>query len=88
MIAVLFSTMEYPHWLIVTGALLVVLGSVGLGLSRSAGAEAERPIADIEPTEKANEIEQGPPEFLSAQVRATRKAKLAEQTRDRWAKTR
>ena len=35
-------TMEYPHWLIVAGALLVVLGCIGLAFSRS-GAEVERP---------------------------------------------
>jgi len=29
----LFSEMEYPHWMIVAGALLVVSGFMGLGFS-------------------------------------------------------
>ena len=35
-----FSSMEYPHWLIVAGALLLMLGFVGLAL-RQRGVEAE-----------------------------------------------
>jgi hypothetical protein len=38
-----FSAMEYPHWLIVTGAILAVLGFIGLAFRK-------RP-APIEPTE-------------------------------------
>jgi hypothetical protein len=35
-----FSSMEYPHWLIIAGAVLLMLGFVGLAL-RQRGAEAE-----------------------------------------------
>jgi hypothetical protein len=45
-----FSAMEYPHWLMVAGAVLVVLGFVGLAFRRNGNTEADR-----EPTEvKAN----------------------------------
>ena len=30
-----FSAMEYPHWLIVAGVVLLVLGFMGLALRRS-----------------------------------------------------
>jgi hypothetical protein len=84
----LFS-MGYPHWLIVAGAVLVVLGCIGLALvGGRTGVEVTLPAAEIKPADIANNNEQGPPEFLTAQTDANRKAKLAEQTRDRWAKTR
>ena len=35
-----FSSMEYPHWLIVAGAVLLMLGFVGLAL-RQRAVEAE-----------------------------------------------
>ena len=35
-----FSSMEYPHWLIVAGAILLMLGFVGLAL-RQRAVEAE-----------------------------------------------
>jgi hypothetical protein len=80
--------MGYPHWLIVAGAVLVVIGCIGLALGGRTGAEVTPSVAEIKPTDIANNNEQGPPAFLTAQTDANRKAKLAEQTRDRWAKTR
>jgi hypothetical protein len=73
-----FSSMEYPHWLIVAGAVLLMLGFVGLALRRR-GAEAE--LNDMA-------SDQGPsePEAELAQTQAAdRKTKLEEQKRDRWA---
>jgi hypothetical protein len=35
------SEMEYPHWLMVAGALLVVAGFIGLGFSRYMNPAAE-----------------------------------------------
>ena len=75
-----FSSIEYPHWLIVAGAVLVVLGFIGLAFRQRKGAEALK--------EMANGNEQGPPEFeaeLPQAQAANRSAKLAEQSRDRWA---
>jgi len=76
-----FSAMGYPHWLIVAGTLLVLLGSIGL-------AYRQRRRRQVELTEIANENEQARPEFEDnlAQTQANRKAKLAEQTKDRWTK--
>jgi len=72
------SAMEYPHWLIVAGAVLLMLGFVGLAL-RQRGVEAE--LNDMA-------SDQGPsePEAELAQTQAAdRKTKLEEQKRDRWA---
>jgi hypothetical protein len=68
--------MEYPHWLIVAGAVLLMLGFVGLAL-RQRAVEAE--LNDMA-------SEQSEPEAELAQTKdADRKAKLEEQKRDRWA---
>ena len=72
-----FSSMEYPHWLIVAGAILLMLGFVGLAL-RQRGVEPElKEASDEGPSE---------PEAELAETKgADRKAKLEEQKRDRWA---
>ena len=72
-----FSAMEYPHWLIVAGAILVVIGFIGLAFRRR--------MAPLERTEAANRNEQRRSEFGAEIAQANRKAKLAEQTKDRWA---
>jgi flagellar biosynthesis/type III secretory pathway M-ring protein FliF/YscJ len=75
-----FSSMEYPHWLIVAGAVLLVLGFMGMALRQR--------VAQAEPKEMASGDEQGRSESESepAQTQAaSRKAKLEEQKRDRWA---
>ena len=48
--------MEYPHWLIVAGAILAVLGLIGLAFRQRKGAEVKLP-------EMANENEQGRSRF-------------------------
>jgi hypothetical protein len=70
--------MEYPHWLIVAGAVLLMLGFVGLALRRR-GVEAELndTASDQEPSEPEAELAQTPGD--------DRKAKLEERKRDRWA---
>jgi hypothetical protein len=72
-----FSSMEYPHWLIVAGALLLILGFVGLAL-RQRGVEAE--LSDIASDQNSSE----PEAELTQAPDADREAKLAEQKRDRW----
>ena len=72
-----FSAMEYPHWLIVAGAILVVIGTIGLAFRRR--------MAPLERTEAANRNEQRRSEFEAEIAQANRKAKLAEQTKGRWA---
>jgi hypothetical protein len=41
-----FSSMEYPHWLIVAGCVLLVLGFVGLAF-RQKGAGSDAETADV-----------------------------------------
>ena len=75
-----FSSMGYPHWLIVAGAVLLVLGFIGLAFRQRQNAEANL-------KEMANG-KQGRPDFeaeLAQTQTADRKAKLAEETRQRWA---
>ena len=76
-----FSSMGYPHWLFVAGAVLLVLGFIGLAFRLRQNAEANL-------KEMANGNEQGRSEFeaeLAQTQTANRKAKLAEETRQRWA---
>jgi hypothetical protein len=72
-----FSAMEYPHWLIVAGAILVVTGIIGLALRQK--------LAPVETRGVANGNEQRRSEFEAETAQTHRKVKLAEQTRDRWA---
>jgi hypothetical protein len=76
-----FSSMEYPHWLIIAGAVLLMLGFVGLAL-RQRGVEAESD--DM----ASGHDDQGWPESeaeLAQTESDDRKAKLEEQKKDRWA---
>ena len=75
-----FSSMEYPHWLILAGAVLLVLGFIGLALSQRKDAEAE-----LKEIAKGNEQGRSDLAELAQTQAANRKAKLAEQTRQRWA---
>jgi len=71
------SAMQYPHWLLLAGAILVVFGFIGL-------AFRQRP-ASFEPTEVSNGNEQRRSEFQTEITLANRKARLAERTEGRWA---
>jgi hypothetical protein len=68
--------MGYPHWLIVAGAILVVLGFIWLAHRRRNGAEA-----------KLREWRMGNEQLRSQReaelTQKQRKAKRAEQTKDR-----
>jgi hypothetical protein len=75
-----FSSMEYPHWLIVAGAVLLVLGFVGLAL-RKRGVEAELNVVSAHDQGRS----ESEAELTQTQA-ADRKGKLEEQKRDRWAK--
>ena len=78
-----FSSMEYPHWLMVAGAVLLVLGFIGMALRQS--------VAQAEFKEMATGAEEGRSESegeLAQTQAANRKEWLAEQRRERWAKDR
>jgi len=71
-----FSSMEYPHF--IAGAILLMLGFVGLALRQGA---IEPDLDDV-----ASDQEPSEPEAEFAQTQgADRKSKLEEQKRDRWA---
>jgi hypothetical protein len=70
------SSIEYPHWLMIAGALLLILGFIGLAL-RKGGPEAE-------PDAIPGEQETSQPEADLDQVEVyNRTAK--KKRRDRWA---
>ena len=71
-----FSSMEYPHWLIIAGVVLLVLGFIGLAFRQRTGAET------------ANGNVQGRSELEAEPVQtqpADHKARLAELRKERWA---
>jgi hypothetical protein len=73
-----FSSMEYPHWLIIAGVILLMLGFVGLALRQRA---VEADLNDM-----ASDQGQSEPEAELAQTQgADRRARLEEQKRNRWA---
>jgi hypothetical protein len=70
------SSMEYPHWLMIAGALLLTLGFVGLAL-RQGSVEAE-------PSAMTSEDEPSETEADLTQVEAYHRT-AKEKRRDRWA---
>ena len=72
------STLEYPHWLIVIGALLLTLGFVGLALrQRDVSAARSESASNQEPSEPETELSQ-----LEAYHRTAKEKRKA-----RWAET-
>jgi hypothetical protein len=76
------SSMEYPHWLIIAGAILLVLGLVGLAL-RARSVEADPVEADPgvmtndqEPSEP--EADLTPEEVYDRTAKEKRRARRAE----------
>jgi hypothetical protein len=77
-----FSSMQYPHWLIVAGAVLLVLGFIGLAF-RQRGADPPKL------GETASGTEEGlpkPEDELALTQADIRKANLTQQAKERWAK--
>ena len=76
-----FSSMEYPHWLIIAGAILLMLGLVGLGLrSRSVEADPGDMTNDEEPS--APEVDLTPVEAYESAAKEKRRARWAESERE------
>jgi energy-converting hydrogenase Eha subunit E len=46
----MLSAMQYPHWLIIAGAALVVLGFIGFAFSRNRNGPVMEPIRAQEKT--------------------------------------
>ena len=68
--------MGYPHWLIVVGGILLMLGFVGLALRQRA--------IEADPEEMAGDHDASTPETELQTDGADRKSKLEERKRDRW----
>jgi hypothetical protein len=65
--------MEYPHWLMVAGAVLVVLGFVGIAFLKNNAEPAEGNLEQevAPPGERAqlrSRLTKGPPEFREDRV--------------------
>ena len=70
------SSMGYPHWLILAGMFLLIVGLVGLAArKRVAEAEINGTSSGQQPSE---------PEAEFTQTDDNRKSTLEERSRDRW----
>ena len=69
------SSIEYPHWLLITGALLLVLGLAGLVWGQRRVAEPYASASEQEPPEPEVEVDQ-----VDVYNRTAK-----EKRRDRWA---
>jgi hypothetical protein len=46
----MLSAMQYPHWLMIAGAVLVVLGFIGFAFSKNRSGPGKEPIRAQEKT--------------------------------------
>jgi hypothetical protein len=77
----MLSSVQYPHWLIVAGAFLLLLGFIGLAFrQRVAEPEIEE---EISPEDQ--HVSPLPPIELALEREENRKSKLAKQAKTRWA---
>jgi hypothetical protein len=75
------SSMEYPHWLIIAGVILLMLGLVGLALRpRSVEADPSEMTNDQELSEP--EADLTPAEVYERTAKERRKARWAERERE------
>ena len=75
------SSMEYPHWRIIAGAILLMLGLVGLALRpRSVEADPSDMTNDREPSEP--EADLTPAEVYERTAKEKRRARRAERERE------
>jgi hypothetical protein len=73
--------MGYPHWLIIAGAILLVLGLVGLALrQRSLETHPNDMTNDQEPSESAADLT--PTEVYERAAKEKRKSRWAETERE------
>jgi hypothetical protein len=74
-------SMEYPHWLIIAGVILLMLGLVGLALRpRSVEADPSDTTNDQEPSEPAADLT--PAEVYERAAKEKRRARWAEKERE------
>ena len=71
------SSMEYPHWLIIAGVILLTLGVAGLASrARSVEADPSEMTHDQEPSEP--EVDLTPEEVYERAAKEKRRARWAE----------
>ncbi len=68
-----FSAMEYPHWIMMAGAILVAAGFISLAIHRNRNGPGNEPtrIREFTPTERLKAMR----ESASASADSQRKAK-------------
>ena len=75
------SSMEYPHWLIIAGAILLMMGLVGLALHpRSVEVDPSDMTNAQEPS--AAEVDLTPAEAYERAAKEKRRARWAERERE------
>jgi hypothetical protein len=62
------SDVQYPHWLMVAGALLVLLGFVGLAFRKSSAEPDQEVVPPEERAQLSSRPTGRPPEFLEDRV--------------------
>jgi hypothetical protein len=50
----MFSGIQYPHWLMVAGAVLVVVGFIGFAFHKNHNEPAEKNLKQAAPTDEPN----------------------------------
>lgn len=50
----MLSSMQYPHWLMVAGAVLVVVGLIGLAFRKNYAEPVENNSKQVAPTDEPN----------------------------------
>ena len=73
--------MEYPHWLIIAGAILLMLGVVGLAL-RPPSVEADPSDMTSDQESSEPEADLTPAEVYERTAKEKRRARWAERERD------
>jgi hypothetical protein len=76
-----FSTIELPHWLMIAGAILLLLGALGLALSRRS-VEAESDEAASERDLFTPPAYESPEEFYNLVAKEKPKDRSAEEVED------
>ena len=51
----MLSTMQYPHWLMVAGAVLVVIGFIGFAFHKNNAEPVENNPEQTSPNDEANQ---------------------------------
>ena len=76
------SLIEYPHWLMITGALLLTLGLVGLALKQRSVEAEPRAVATSDHEHLEPETDLSPEEVYHRTAKEKRRARWAESPKE------